>query len=106
MRVLLDENLPLRLAPRLPGHSVDTVRRRGWTGLKNGDLLDRIRGRYEVFVTMDRRFGSRHPTPPCGIVLIRAMSNRIGDLVPLIPEILRAIEIVRPGEFAVVPAPR
>src|SRR6267378_1641782 len=36
MRLLLDEHLPIGLAAELPGHTVDTVSDRGWSGIKNG----------------------------------------------------------------------
>jgi predicted nuclease of predicted toxin-antitoxin system len=39
MRLLLDEHLPIGLAAELPGHTVDTVSGRGWSGIKNGELL-------------------------------------------------------------------
>ncbi|MEO7346442.1 MAG: hypothetical protein ABIZ49_05390 [Opitutaceae bacterium] len=56
MRVLLDECLTGRLAQHLPGHEVETVRRAGWMGIKNGRLLRLIAesGRFGVFVTMDK----------------------------------------------------
>ena len=54
MRVLLDEQLPLDLSLDLLGHAVDTVVSRGWAGIKNGELLGRMRGEYDVLVTMDR----------------------------------------------------
>jgi hypothetical protein len=41
VRVLLDEQLPRRLARYFAGHDVSTVQRQGWAGLKNGDLLRR-----------------------------------------------------------------
>jgi hypothetical protein len=49
VRVLLDENVPVDLAAELPGHEVFTVTRLGWSGLKNGELLTRARGRCDVF---------------------------------------------------------
>ncbi len=54
MRVLLDENLPLDLAPLLEGHQVESVRGLGWSGLTNGELLDRAGGRFDALITMDR----------------------------------------------------
>ena len=53
MRVLLDEHLPVDLALGLAGHDVDTVVGRGWAGIKNGDLLRRMSGDYDVLITMD-----------------------------------------------------
>ena len=39
MKVLLDENLPHRLRGKVGHHEVFTVRFKGWSGLKNGQLL-------------------------------------------------------------------
>lgn len=101
MRVLLDENLPLDLAPLLQGHQVDTVRGLGWSGLTNGELLDRARGRFEAFITMDRNIEhqQRLATLAFGIVLVRAPSNRMIHLRPLVPAILTALTSIRAGEL-------
>jgi hypothetical protein len=90
MRVLLDEQLHVDLATELRGHTVDTVAGRGWAGIKNRELLRRMRGYYDVLVTMDRNieFQQRIAVLPFGIVLVRAPSNRIQDLRPLAPSIL------------------
>lgn len=44
MRVLLDEQLPMGLSAELRGHIVDTVGGRSWAGIKNGELLHRMKG--------------------------------------------------------------
>jgi predicted nuclease of predicted toxin-antitoxin system len=54
MRILLDESLPRTLARELTGHQVQTVQRQGWAGLKNGALLQRAAGEYDVLITGDR----------------------------------------------------
>jgi hypothetical protein len=54
MRLLLDEQLPTGLPAELSGHTVDTVSGRDWSGIKNGELLRRMSGQYDVLVTMDR----------------------------------------------------
>jgi hypothetical protein len=74
---VLDEHLPVDLASMLHGHDVDTVVSRGWAGIKNGELLPRIRGEYDALVTMDRsiEFQQNVSALPYGIVLIRASSN-------------------------------
>ena len=96
MRLLLDEHLPIGLSAELHGHAVDTVSGRGWTGIKNGELLRRMTGQYDVLVTMDRsiEFQQRLSTLPFGIVLVRARSNRMQDLRPLVPSILSARDAV------------
>ena len=39
MRILLDENLPRKLAGHFIGHECQTVAECGWSGKKNGELL-------------------------------------------------------------------
>ena len=99
MRVLLDEQLPLDLSVEFPGHLVHTVVSRGWAGIKNGDLLGRMGGQYDVLVTMDRgiEFQHRVAALPFGIVVVRARSNRMQDLKPLVPAIMAAVDASTPG---------
>ena len=101
MRVLLDENLPVSLAHHLNPHDVLTVHGLGWSGIKNGELLRRAANRCDVLVTMDRnrRHQQQLANQPFGVVLVRARSNRIGDLMPLVPDILNAISDIDPGEL-------
>jgi hypothetical protein len=101
VRVLLDEHLPVDLAPGLHGHDVDTVVGRGWAGVKNGELLQRMRGEYDAFVTMDRgiEFQQNISALPFGVILVRAASNRLMHLRPLIPSILDAIAATAPGRL-------
>ena len=101
MRLLLDEHLPIGLSTELPGHTEDTVSGRGWSGIKNGELLLRMSGQYDILVTMDRsiEFQQRISTLPFGIVLVRTRSNRMEDLRPLVPSILSVLAAVKPGRI-------
>jgi hypothetical protein len=93
VRVLLDENLPHALIDMLVGHSVSTVQGLGWDGTKNGALLKRARGLIDAFVTIDGN-------------LVEAPSNRVQDLLPVVPEILAALDRVQPGSVEAVGRPR
>ncbi|MBE0545194.1 MAG: hypothetical protein IH623_27975 [Verrucomicrobia bacterium] len=62
MKILLDEDLDWRLKRELPGHAVESAPF-GWAGLKNGELLARAEGRFEVTriawcATGNRKFGA------------------------------------------------
>lgn len=93
MRILLDECLPRQLVAELPEHIVDTVQKSGWAGLKNGQLLEKVSGKYEILLTIDRRFGHDQRIPGAvAVVTVRARSNRIQDLKPLVPEIRSALK--------------
>jgi hypothetical protein len=100
VRVLLEENLPHDLTKVLAGHVVFTVQDLGWAGTKNGALLQRASGECDVFVTMDGNIEHQHgfATLSFGVVVTGAASNRMADLLPVVPDLLRAIDAVRPGE--------
>lgn len=106
MRVLLDENLPHDLIAALAVHAVSTVQGMGWAGVENGELLRRAAGTTDSFVTMDRRLQHQQNVAvlPYGVVLIRAKSNRVQDLLPLVPAILAAIERSQAGQVEEVGA--
>jgi hypothetical protein len=106
MRILLDENFPADFTTLLVGHDTSNVHDRGWAGIKNGELLRRAHGVCEVFVTLDRNleFQQNVKILKFGIVVVRARSNRIADLAPHIPEILRAVTKVGAGQIVTVGA--
>jgi len=99
MRILLDENLPADFAKFLPNHEVLTVHRLGWSGTRNGELLRRARDVCDVFVTLDRNleFQQNIAALPFGVVVVRAVSNRLVHLVPLVGSILATASRVAPG---------
>ena len=93
MRILLDEDVPRRLASLLVGHTVTTVPQAGWAGVKNGRLLSLAGSRFDAFVTMDRNleFQQNLDRLPVAVLVVIAASNRLEHLVPLLPDILRAL---------------
>jgi predicted nuclease of predicted toxin-antitoxin system len=102
MRVLLDENVPVELAPLLVDHLVDSVVGLGWTGVKNGELLRRAGAeRFDVLVTMDASLEHQQNIAklPFGVLLLRARSNRPEQLLPLVPAILSVIRRMTPGRI-------
>ena len=106
MRVLLDECLPRALTRDLPGHDVTTVQREGWAGTKNGALLRLAAAAgIEAFVTADKgvEFQQRVAALPFGVVALRAPSNDVADLRPLMPGVLAALLSLRPGQLVRVP---
>jgi len=104
MRVVLDECLPKSLARELTGHHATTVPAAGWAGVVNGELLRRIAGNYEVFVTIDGNLAAQQNTKvlPFAVIVLKARSNKIEDLRPLVPKILAELTAAKPGQVAVV----
>jgi predicted nuclease of predicted toxin-antitoxin system len=102
VRILLDEQLPRRLARALTGHEVRTVHQQGWAGVKNGELL-RLAARegFEACVTADQNleFQQNLSGSPLRVLVLFARSNAIEDVEPLVPELLLALPRCRPGEI-------
>jgi hypothetical protein len=80
-RVLLDENLPRLLKHDLAGHTVRTVVEEGWSGVSNGELLQRAAASFDVLVTADQnlQYQQNLASAACGIVLHAA--RRTGMLL-------------------------
>ena len=104
MRVLLDECLPRRLKHALIGHEVQTVPEMGWASKRNGELLRLAAREFEVFLTVDRRLQHEQELSMFRIVVIVlvARSNRLLDLLPLVPATLEVLPGAKPGEAVVV----
>ena len=100
MRILLDACVPRKLKHDLVGHSVWTARERGWNRLQDGPLLDVIAGEIDALVTMDKglRFQQRLQGRPFAVILLRAKTNRLEHLQPLVPALLQALTQIQPGE--------
>lgn len=101
MRILLDESLPRRLAHELSGHEVQTVQSRGWAGLTNGQLLRVASTEFQVLLTGDQNLEYQQNIADLAIavVVLLAVSNRIESLRPLLPEVLKVLATIQPGEF-------
>jgi len=106
VRVLLDECVDRRLTRELVGFEVSTVVDLGWAGIKNGALLARAAGKFDVVVTVDRNlaFQQRIGDLSFAVVVLRARSKRLFDLRPLVPEILRVLPTLRSGEVRPIEA--
>ena len=98
MRILLDESVPWRLGRHLTGHSFTSVQKHGWASIKNGKLLALAAGEFDVLLTADKgmEYQQNPGTLPVAILVVRARSNRIDDLLLAVPAILKALEALEP----------
>lgn len=99
-RVLLDEDIPIRLRRYFPDWvAVETVEYRGWKGLKNGPLLSAAEGAFDVLVTMDDSLPYQQHVPRhrLAVVILRARSKRIADLSALMPGLEQYLHDPQPG---------
>jgi len=54
MKVLLDECVPRKLKREIANHEVVTVTEQGWSGNKNGELLNLAATEFDIFLTVDQ----------------------------------------------------
>ena len=106
MKIFLDECVDWRLSREIVGHDVATAGAMGWTTIKNGELLRLAAERFDVFVTVDRNltFQQNLESLPIAVVVLRAKSNRLADLTPLIPGLIAALERLPPRAVTFVGA--
>lgn len=100
MRVLLDGCVPRRLANELSKHEVKTAPEMDWADLDDGPLLEAMAGRFDVLVTVDKSLPKqqRLDNRSFAVIVLRARTNRLADLLPLVPALRIAIEELRPGQ--------
>jgi len=106
MRILIDECLPIALKGNLTalGHECQTVRQAGFGSKKNGELLTLAEGRWDVLLTSDRniKYQQNVSGRSISILILCAKSNRMKDLLPLLPACAQALLSIQPGRVAEV----
>jgi hypothetical protein len=108
MRVILDECLPRRLGLELSGHAVLTVPQAGMAGMANGELLGRIQGSFDAFITIDQNLAAQQTITNLsfGVIVLRAPSNKFDELKALVSQILAALPSLQPGQIVVCHHPK
>jgi hypothetical protein len=103
VKVLLDENLAHRLRKNLGWHEVFTVSYKGWSGLKNGELLRTAENAgIEVFLTGDRTLTYEQNLIGRTIAIVALSSVEWEILQHHLPLIIAAIDNASPGSFQAV----
>lgn len=73
----------------------------GWSGKKNGELLQ-LMGQegFTILLTTDQNLRYQQNLQQAGVavVVLVARSNRLPDLVPLIPDVRNVLNTIAPGE--------
>jgi hypothetical protein len=97
--VFIDECVNWRLVRSLTSLEVKTARQMGWSELKNGTLLRESAKQFDVFVSTDK--GIEHQnnisTIDIAVIILRPIQNRLENLLPLVPELIKAIDLAQPG---------
>jgi len=107
LRILLDENVDRLLKQDFAEeHEVVTVDGAGWAGKKNGGLLRLAEPEFDALVGTDKGIPHQQNLSrfDLAVVLLRARSNALEDLAPLMAEVNSVLSSVETGTAVHVPS--
>lgn len=100
MRVLFDQGTPVPLRAHLPNYTVETAYERGWSNLKNGDLLNQAEADgVDALITTDQNLRHQQNLSQrriAVVVLLTTSWPRIKNNVSLV---VQAMDNLRPGSY-------
>jgi hypothetical protein len=106
VRILFDQGTPVPLRGALRNHEVSTAYERGWSTLKNGELLDAAeRASFDVFVTTDSHLQYQQNLSVRHIAVVCLLSPCCPRIRRAIASVVGEIEAASPGSYVEVAIP-
>jgi len=106
VRVLFDQGTPVPLRDSLPQHEVSTAFERGWSALKNGDLLDAAeREGFAVLVTTDTKLKFQQNLTARRVAIVVLLTTSWPRIERASAEVAKAIGAATPGSYTEVSIP-
>jgi predicted nuclease of predicted toxin-antitoxin system len=106
MKVLIDECVPAPLARLLTGHDCATVQFAGWTGIKNGQLLQKAElAKFDVFITADKNLRDQQQLTGRSLAILELSTNDLRRLRAAAAAIAKALVGIHPGDYRLVEVP-
>jgi hypothetical protein len=108
MKIILDESVPQKLRLLIEGgHTVVTTWFQGWSGLKNGALLNAAEDAgFDLFITADQEISYQQNLKGRKMALMVLSTNNWTLIRAQIARITAAIGAVTPGSYTEVEIPR
>lgn len=106
MRVLFDQGTPAPLRFLLPDHEISTAYERGWSTLKNGELLTAAQGQgFQVLVTTDTSLKYQQNLVSRSIAIV-VLGTTSWPRIKVVAEVVNAaVNAAAPGTCAEVAIP-
>src|SRR3989442_1488925 len=99
MNVLLDECVPWPMHKLLSAHTCTTAQRRGWGGIKNGELLRLAEGEFDLFITSDQGIQYQQNLAGRKIGIIELSTNKLRRITASAELIRSTVAEMKPAEF-------
>jgi predicted nuclease of predicted toxin-antitoxin system len=99
VRILLDNCVPVRLAASLKAYNVMTALEMGWDRKPDPVLLELMKGKFDVLITVDRNIAKQNRIEgrEFAVIVLRAKSNQIKHLLQVLPQLKAALNQAVPG---------
>ena len=78
---------------------MSTVQEEGLAGTRNGDLLARAEGGFDVFLTADKNLRYQQNLAGRTIAIVEVPTNRLPLLRPIFIQISEAIDRIKPEDY-------
>lgn len=106
MKVLLDECVPVQVRNALVGHDVSTAQKMGWSGISNGDLIQRAeQERFVLFIVADKNLRYQQNLTGRKLAILELWTNHRPTLEKHLDRIKIAAERIAAGEYVVLESP-
>jgi predicted nuclease of predicted toxin-antitoxin system len=107
MRILFDQGTPVPLRKALTNHEVTTAYERGWSELKNGELLNAAEEEgFDVFVTTDSNLKYQQNLQSRRIAIIVLTTTSWPRIRQAIETVVLAVDGASEGMYVEVAIPR
>ncbi len=105
MRLLLDECVPWPIHKLLAGHDCTTAQKRGWGGIKNGDLIQLAESDFDLFVTADQNIHYPQNLAVRRIAILELSTNDLRRILAADALIQAQLAAIEPGVFRYLALP-
>ncbi len=97
MKILLDECVPAPMQSLLSNHACTTVQAKGWSGIRNGDLLQRAEAEFDLFITSDQNIRYQQNLARRRIAILELSTNDINRIQAAASILADAVEKIQPN---------
>ena len=106
MKLLFDQGTPVPLRDHLPNHAVETAYEKGWSNLKNGDLLTRAEADgFDALITTDQNLPSQQNLTGRKISVVVLLTTSWPRIKNHLAPVVQAIDNLQPGSYKEISFP-
>lgn len=106
MKLLFDQGTPVPLRDYLANHTIETAYEKGWSNLKNGDLLTRAESDgFDALITTDQSLRYQQNLTGRRISVVVLLTTNWPRIKKHIALLVQAIDSVQPGSYEEISVP-